>query len=704
MFYTIRLSIATYPSIRVQGGVAKNPYRRWTDRERAIIDGAVLGGTKAKELEASLPGRTRVQIQNSLGEARRRLRGDPPWGDLAKERADHDAVVAQGVCRICHEALVDEAGSLVHCSACVRAKRGEDVDVMVSTKNQADMLPWIFSSHPGQLASWLPSTKVVVDPFGGSGRLARACVRRGHSVVYNDIHPLLGRYVACLQERRHARVNLAVHEILARPGFRALYRKVRGDPDPDPIRAAAVVRIAAFNARSCRLDEVGAVSIVPMLVADHDTKLWDRMVVESRGFDEVIRDHDGLDTCFVLDPPYPGTSFYENNLNWAQFRDMLDLLARSRGRYLMVLPTGRRIVEMVLERNMKAWMRRIKTTRGSGRDLVVANYEITADVLEPVIPERYGVRRSSTKIAMVRRVEKALGDLGGEASRIDIAQLIGEDSPEILGALARARAEGIVEKSGRRRYRLRGHPDRVAPPPSRGAPKTSAPEPMEMGGRRRPIGIITTDLTLSAYASGNDAVFPKILDLYVHPGSVVADVTWGSGVFWKRVPKGRYVVNATDIKTGTDCRDLPYADSSHDALVLDPPYMEGLLRRDKGSPNGVDRFSSFRDRYSGGASASEGPKYHEAVLDLYFRAAREAHRVLRSGGVLIVKCQDEVSAQRQRLTHVEIVNEYERLGFRAEDLFVVVRQNRPSAKILRQRHARKNHSYFLVFVKQSRAE
>jgi hypothetical protein len=65
-----------------------------------------------------------------------------------------------------------------------------------------------------------------------------------------------------------------------------------------------------------------------------------------------------------------------------------------------------------------------------------------------------------------------------------------------------------------------------------------------------------------------------------------------------------------------------------------------------------------------------------------------------------VKCQDEVSANRQWLTHVEIINAYAEFGFYARDLFVVVRSNRPGvSRILKQVHARKNHSYFLVFQK-----
>ena len=91
------------------------------------------------------------------------------------------------------------------------------------------------------------------------------------------------------------------------------------------------------------------------------------------------------------------------------------------------------------------------------------------------------------------------------------------------------------------------------------------------------------------------------------------------------------------------------------------------------------------------------------MTELYREAGLEAYRVLKSNGVLIVKCQDEVSANRQWLTHVEIINDYEAMGFYTKDLFVVVRSNRPSiTRLKKQVHARKNHSYFLIFVKTKR--
>jgi len=221
--------------------------------------------------------------------------------------------------------------------------------------------------------------------------------------------------------------------------------------------------------------------------------------------------------------------------------------------------------------------------------------------------------------------------------------------------------------------------------------------------RKSPDGVSTSDLVLSAYVATNAEVFKRVLELHVPVGARVADVTYGKGVFWRQVPCGSFRVLPTDLQTGVDCRSLPYRDQTIDAVVLDPPYMEGLFRRSKGHLAGAGTHSAFREYYSNGQASTAGPKYHAAVLDLYFRAGLEAMRVLQPSGVLIVKCQDEVSANTQELTHVQIINEYSKYGFYAKDLFVVVRPNRPAVSRTKgQVHARKAHSYFLVFVKTRR--
>ena len=219
-----------------------------------------------------------------------------------------------------------------------------------------------------------------------------------------------------------------------------------------------------------------------------------------------------------------------------------------------------------------------------------------------------------------------------------------------------------------------------------------------MNRRKTPDGVATNQLVFSAYRGTNEHVFPYVLSLYVPIGSTVADVTYGRGVFWKNVPAGAYRLLATDLKAdNVDCRKLPYADLSIDCIVFDPPYMH--------TPGGTAHVNhqNYENYYQNNAAQNgSGKKYHEAVLDLYFKAAHEAHRILREGGTYIVKCGDEVCANQQRLTHVEVINELTSNGFVIEDLFVLVRNNRPGmSRVIRQVHARKNHSYFLVFWKSS---
>jgi len=216
--------------------------------------------------------------------------------------------------------------------------------------------------------------------------------------------------------------------------------------------------------------------------------------------------------------------------------------------------------------------------------------------------------------------------------------------------------------------------------------------------RRIQGGVPTTDLILSARTAGNAEIFPSVLKLHVPEGWTVADVTHGGGVFWRNVDKAKYRLLATDIKQGVDCRKLPYESGTIDAVVLDPPYMEGATRN-TAYQSGQQAFSNY---YGLQEIKQTGDRYHGAILRLYLDACAEAARVLKQSGVLIVKCQDEVCANKQRLTHVEIINAL-LAEWHCKDLFVVVRTNRPVvSRLLRQVHARKNHSYFLVFERQKR--
>jgi|GEM_PF-950991 len=256
-----------------------------------------------------------------------------------------------------------------------------------------------------------------------------------------------------------------------------------------------------------------------------------------------------------------------------------------------------------------------------------------------------------------------------------------------------------AERFGRRRYpadaekgaqRFLRRAERLL---HRGLPIPAARDALrrELNSEVRSIfGTTQPQITCSAVVGTNADLLPQILALYVKPKSRVVDVTYGRGVFWRDVPAGTYDLLGSDLIDGVDCRELPYEDTSVDCVVLDPPYKRN------GDGLGAADFGAYYRNHERGTSG------HGSVLALYRAAAKEALRVLKRRGILITKCQDEYASGKQRWTHIELMGEFEKMGFRSEDLFVLVQHQTPMVNLnfKTQRHARKNHSFALVHRKR----
>ena len=197
----------------------------------------------------------------------------------------------------------------------------------------------------------------------------------------------------------------------------------------------------------------------------------------------------------------------------------------------------------------------------------------------------------------------------------------------------------------------------------------------------------------TARAANNNEVFLDILRLYVTEGSAIADLTWGRGNFWVGIDRSKYKLVRLDkyapCDVKADFRAVPLADESQDAVVFDPPYVTrmGFKKRSKQNPNGSNQKFAF------GLDAS-GPKNEREIDELYAAGTAEARRILKRGGILILKTMDT-----QKWRHVELAN---LPGFKLIDLLVVVTKGKPPGKPYPQKHSRKNHSYFMVFRKLRR--
>ena len=195
-------------------------------------------------------------------------------------------------------------------------------------------------------------------------------------------------------------------------------------------------------------------------------------------------------------------------------------------------------------------------------------------------------------------------------------------------------------------------------------------------------------------AHGNaELMLSDIVRLHCN-GMIDADITYGKGGFYRSgvVPHPLFCYDIDPQTPGVieaDCEALPVADRCFCSVVYDPPFLTYVRRGRQGNGSMI-----MACQYSGFWTYNE-------LLTHYRRAMTEIHRVLKSKGVAVVKCQDIVHNHRLQCTHAHVIDMAAALGLRLLDLFVLVADRRLPSPNRRgtQKHARVFHCYFLVFVK-----
>lgn len=195
-------------------------------------------------------------------------------------------------------------------------------------------------------------------------------------------------------------------------------------------------------------------------------------------------------------------------------------------------------------------------------------------------------------------------------------------------------------------------------------------------------------ISVSAVTGDNSDLMFQVAKLWILDSDVVADVTFGKGVFWRKL---RAPNHGHDIQIdGVDCRRLPHGDNSIDVLVLDPPY-----RPNHGSPLPTD--NGLSKAYGLGNQELESMN---DVLNLYSDALAEAERVVKVGGRAIVKCQDMTYGHRLHLVTLDVLRLMVEHGFEFADQFVLVQTNQLCSSIWeKQERARRTHSILWVGIK-----
>lgn len=165
----------------------------------------------------------------------------------------------------------------------------------------------------------------------------------------------------------------------------------------------------------------------------------------------------------------------------------------------------------------------------------------------------------------------------------------------------------------------------------------------------------------------------------------VVDVTYGKHAgFWKVWQPERFTAHDLNHLDGVDFTDLPEPDDFFDALVIDGPYkLNGTDTDEMAVRFGVERSATPQERH-----------------DLISAGIREAGRVVKLGGHLLVKCQDQINSGRFWAQTKIFTDAAEDAGFVQVDRFDLIGHARPQPMEGReQEHAHGRGSTLLVFIK-----
>ncbi len=193
---------------------------------------------------------------------------------------------------------------------------------------------------------------------------------------------------------------------------------------------------------------------------------------------------------------------------------------------------------------------------------------------------------------------------------------------------------------------------------------------------------------IKSISYSQEEILNWILQLYC-PNGFDLDPTYSKGVFYKNIQEPRLKFDLKPQIEGVqqaNCTNLPIETRSLKSIVFDPPFVAAIPKKEATGII-IKRFGYYRN-------------IQTELWNMYYKALEEFYRILKFDGILVFKCQDTIDNGKQYFSHVEIINVAIKLGFYPKDLFVLLAKSRLMSPNMRmQQHARKFHSYFLIFKK-----
>lgn len=184
---------------------------------------------------------------------------------------------------------------------------------------------------------------------------------------------------------------------------------------------------------------------------------------------------------------------------------------------------------------------------------------------------------------------------------------------------------------------------------------------------------------------------------YLKPSDVILDPTYGNGTWWRVWTcdggSGHVLAMSRDKVPDWDFRSMGFDDQSFDAVAFDPPYVSVGGRSTTG-------LAGMHAAYG----MDDAPLTPAAVQQQINAGLLECFRVVKKGGIVLVKCQSYVSSGKVWPgTFLTWEFATAMAGFRLEDHLIHVSGPRPQPEDRGpQKHSRRNQSDLLVLRRPKR--
>lgn len=239
-------------------------------------------------------------------------------------------------------------------------------------------IPWIGgkSQLAKRIISEFPTDfERYIEVFGGGASVLFASDKHAPMEIYNDANGQLVNLFRCLKYHREELQKEIRYYLNSREMFADCRSRLESSGTTD-IQRAAMYYVCIKISFGADTDSFGCApkSLDTTRFEDIEKRL-DRVLIEHKDFEELIKQYDRPNALFYCDPPYHTTEkHYSERFTEADHYRLNAVLKALKGRFILSYNDDDFVRELYKEFDIKAVERQNNLSKGSFKEVIIKNF------------------------------------------------------------------------------------------------------------------------------------------------------------------------------------------------------------------------------------------------------------------------------------------------------------------------------------------